>query len=507
MRMRERIAVGCVVLTLCCPQAFSGEEQGWKKSIPSPVCESEPGLVKLYWTAWEQAHSRIKTKEGIPQSPYVDEGFSDRANWIWDTCFMVHFCRYAPSIFPGIESLDNFYAPIHDGFKSPLRICILDNPPLFAWTELEYYKLTGDDKRLKKVAEDKQWLQKHYHWFDSLSKGITLPNVSSVVTCLRKHEDGYFWEGGRSGMDNTPRGRTGAKARKARPNNPKMLWIDAIAQQGLSALYISRIAKQMGKNEESKKWQAIYQTIKAKVNSLYWDEKDGVYYDIHADTKEHMKVMTPASFWPMLAEMCTPEQAARMVEHVKNPNKLGGKVPWVTVSRDDADFVPTNGNYWRGSVWLPTAYMGIKALEKYGYHQLASQNAYSIVKHMEATYQNVEPHTIWECYSPNEPKPAKHGRSRVRKDFCGWSALGPISLFIENILGFEDINAASKEVKWRLTRKDRHGIKGLVFGDVKADIIHENGKVMVKTNQPFCLIINGTRYDVKREGTTLRLVR
>ena len=73
-----------------------------------------------------------------------------------------------------------------------------------------------------------------------------------------------------------------------------------------------------------------------------------------------------------------------MVEFALKDDKLGGMVPWVSVARDDEQFDP-DGDYWRGSVWLPTAYMGIKALEKYGFFDLADKNAEAILEHMWRT--------------------------------------------------------------------------------------------------------------------------
>ena len=45
----------------------------------------------------------------------MDEAFCDTQIWIWDTCFMSLFCKYAQSVFPGIESLNNFYEVLHNG--------------------------------------------------------------------------------------------------------------------------------------------------------------------------------------------------------------------------------------------------------------------------------------------------------------------------------------------------------------------------------------------------------
>ena len=38
----------------------------------------------------------------------MDEAFRDDTIWIWGTCFMTLFCKYAPAEFPGVESLNNF---------------------------------------------------------------------------------------------------------------------------------------------------------------------------------------------------------------------------------------------------------------------------------------------------------------------------------------------------------------------------------------------------------------
>ena len=194
----------------------------------------------------------------------------------------------------------------------------------------------------------------------------------------------------------------------------------------------------------------------------------------------------------MLAEVPSKEQAEQMVRFALQDNKLGGVVPFPSVSRDDEQFDP-DGNYWGGGVWLPTTYMSIKALEKYGFFEEANKAAQSTLEQQWQTYSQYEPHTIWECYSPTRPLPAsKHTGSRVtevRPDFCGWSALGPISLFIENVLGFYDVDAQSATIRWNLHQTCRHGIMDLSFGDIVTDIIYEDGIVTVDSNKPYTLYI------------------
>ncbi len=239
-------------------------------------------------------------------------------------------------------------------------------------------------------------------------------------------------------MDNTPRGRG---------NTLNILWLDLLAQQALSAEKISQLAGILSESQTetspngnllqiSESYQQRYQDYKELLNKYYWNEEDGIYYDINARHPEsQVNVKTPATFWPMVAGVCSAEQAQKLATKVEDSQCFGGSIPWASVSRDDSWFHPS-GCYWRGGVWIPTAYMGTKALERYGFYELADSTAYKLLTHVVNTYQQYSPHTIWEVYSPTEPKPAtiRNNRTICRKDFCGWSALAPISMLIENVL-------------------------------------------------------------------------
>ena len=462
--------------------------------IPSPVFDDEPGYVELYWKAWEQAYDHVKYQQGLVQPLYMDEGLWDDTIWIWDSEFMVMFCKYAPELFPGIQTLDNFYYTMLESSSSSLRIQHPDNPAFFPWVEAEYYKFTGDKGHLRDLIHEKKFLQRYYDEYGKLSPEVKLQFEHAPIS-LQFKEIGYLWSGVSSGMDNTPRTRPG-----------EILWVDAIAQRALSALYISRLAKEVGDKALYREFRAHYLSLKKLINRYYWDRKDHCYYDVMASQDHSLtKILTPASFWPVLAEIPAKSQVRKMAAFALHPDRLGGSVPWVTVSRSDEDFDIRDGHYWKGAMWLPTAYMAIKSLEKYGLFEEAGKTAESVLQHVFKTYRDYDPHTIWECYSPVAALPSTNFGERVRPDFCGWSALGPISLFIENVLGFYDVDAASGTVRWNLHQTCRHGIERLSFGDVKADIVYDNGVVHVRTNKDFILVINGKKYSVPASGRKIVL--
>ena len=438
--------------------------------LPEVIIEAEPDFAEFYRLAWQLAWDHVYESDSLPHSPYLSEGCGINRVWIWDSCFMGMFCRYALNSFPGRATLDNLYDLLNQP-DAPIRIHHRDNPPLFAWIEWMYYQMDSDRKRLAEVLPK---LTAHYDFLETLDPAEHTSDPTPHMT-WKKEAEGYCWSGCPSGMDNTPRGRG---------DYSSIWWVDAAAQQALSARYIVRIADVLGDETTAARFKLEFERKKALLQA-YWDEETGAFLDRCRDGGGFCRVLTPASLWPVFADCAAPEQLRRQFELLDDPGKLGGIVPFPSVSRDDPDFDP-KGGYWLGAVWLPTAYMGIKALEQYGEYETASRLSLDLLRHMVRTWKEYEPHTIWECYSPTEAKPAT-GKQKpvVRKDFCGWSALGPISLLIENIIGISGFDSDARSLTWNPgIPEGRLGIRNLNFGGGRIDLIRENGTVSIRCGVP-----------------------
>ncbi len=480
-----------------------------KERVPEPVFDEIPDLVDFYYEAWNSAWRHVVHREDMPEKTYMDEAMTPHTIWVWDTCFMTLFCKYAYDYFPGIQSLNNFYYIIHDRKKSGARIHFADNPPLFAWVELEYFNFTGDLNRIKWILEEHQYLQKHFEFME-LQKGWRKPSNVLVSKVSRKFELGYKWRGNTSGMDNTPRGRTWWNNTKLNArgqiSNNNIYWVDLLAQQALAAHSISLLANYINSNYIRREYEKRFEEKKELINTYYWNQKEGIFYDLYRKSKRtikdwmnqgkeiHNKVPTIASYWPLLAQTATQAQAEQLATKAVDPNWFGDEIPYPSLARIDPEYRPT-GRYWRGGVWLPTTYMATKGLEKYGFYQIADENAKKTLIMMYKTYKNVNPNTIWEAYSPSKPEPATQKRDNpgVRPDFCGWSALGPISLFIENVIGIHRVSALEKIIEWRIHHKERHGIKNLKFGNICTDLIYNDKMIQIKTNEPYLLKLIDSR--------------
>ena len=452
--------------------------------VPEVVYEENPELVDLYYEAWQSAWTHIFSTRGAPVSPYMNEGIRCHKIWIWDSCFMVQFCRYAADVFPGIQSLDNFYRVMHNGENMVLKVHIPDNPPLFAWTEYEHFKHTGDVKRIRQLLLKDRYLQRHYQWLNECKAGILYDYATSLTGAEFIPGKGFKWHGGKAGMDNTPRGDD---------NFQSIYYCDLSSQQALSALYIARLAEAIGENELAAQWYSEFEKQKKFINERFWSEDDQLYLDRFIDESGFCKLLTPASLWPMLAEVAGEKQLDALAKIIADPEKLGGERPIPSVSRDDHRFSP-DGTYWRGSIWMPKVYMTVKGLEKNGRQELADEVARKMIFLQYRTWKNFEPHTFWECYSPTEDKPGTNKTGGYsRPDFCGWSALGPISLFIENILGIRDVNAIDNRIIWEPAPGKNNGIRNLKMGENTISLVAypAQGKAEVEASAAFTLHLNG----------------
>ncbi|MBE6358204.1 MAG: hypothetical protein E7057_03035 [Lentisphaerae bacterium] len=468
------------------------------EKLPEAVYEDDPGVVELYREAWRIAWSHVYNSCEMPFSPYLGEGCCTNKVWIWDSCFMALWGCYANDVYPVANTLDNFYAVI-SGKECGIKVHHPDNPPLFGWAELELYRHTGNRERVEKLISGKV-LQNYYKWREnSAAPGDYLPWSGTAPVMLRRLPNGYLWSGNPSGMDNTPRGRGSYQM---------MLWVDALAQQGMFARDVAELCMIAGKMDEAAWFMEQYESKKQLICN-YFDPEDGCFYDRTLSRPGFggfIKVLTPASFWPVFAQMSTPEQTGAMVKTLLDPEKLGGVVACPSVSRSDPDFDPAGG-YWRGGVWLPVFYMTMKALGKVGENALARKLSLQMIHWMKECFDQVEPHTIWECYSPTEPLPSttKSGLF-CRKDFCGWSALAPISLLIEDVIGLNKVDAANMSICWNPpATQGKCGIRNLKLGGNTVSLVTAGGIAEVENTLTLNLTLNGTEHRLAPGRHTVKI--
>lgn len=433
--------------------------------LPQPVAEEHPEWIHVHRRAWELAHRHIRHRPGLAAPWHMDEACMPDRLWQWDTCFMALYTAYANDLFPGIESLDNFYSwQRNDGFigmtyftrNGRLAYGERCNPPLFAWVEWEYYLRTGDDSRFRRVLPH---LVRYFDWLKANRRRgpIHRPHEEKSPD-LQLRQGGLYWETccGAAGCDNSPR------ATHLTWSGGEIAWVDYTCQQALAARCLARIAARAGDLRLAARFEGEHRAIARLVNRWMWCPKSAFYHDIYLDGN-WLTVKTVAGFWPLLSGVATPERAALLAGHLLNPNEFWRDHPVPTLSADDPNYDP-GGKYWLGGVWAPVNCTIIMGLARHGFGQVAHLIARRHLDRMAEIEKTIHPRTLWECYAPDrrEPGTDKNGRDYSKKDFCGWTALGATSLFYENVLGIQP-NVPERKIAWDLRLTERHGFRKYPF--------------------------------------------
>jgi hypothetical protein len=480
-----------------------------RDKLPSPIFDEDPEYVKCYWKAWELAFRNFhEPADGSGfVSAFIDAAFNQNI-FLWDTCFMTMFCNYAHPYVPGICSLNNFYAKQHEdgeicreinrttgkdleawvnieneplfsrwgyslatGTKKtkiiykgrpvpePNPKLTLDclNHPIFAWAELESYRLTGDKKRLQQVWEP---LVQYYAALEKYLKqgnGLYITDWASMDNATRNI---YLKSGG-----------TG---------------IDISSEMVLFTRNLAEIATILNKPSQARQYNRQAEELSALINKYMWDEKRKFYFDLTLEG-ERAPVKSIAAFWTLLSKVASESQAEALTAELENPNTFSTTHRVPTLAADEPGFDPYGG-YWNGAVWAPTDKMVVAGLEKYGYQELARKIALNHLQNVVEIFKDTG--TVWENYAPQHICPGKPAKG----DFVGWTGIGPIAFFIEYAIGIR-ADAAANRITWDIRSSKRVGIERFWFGGKTVSLICEKAdasgirRLTVHSDGSFNLII------------------
>jgi len=247
-------------------------------------------------------------------------------------------------------------------------------PPLSAWAVANIYKKDNDLEFVKYMYPK---LKKYHYWWynkrDNDQDGL----------CEYGSTDGSLvaakWE---SGMDNA-----------IRFDNSKIVKnldgaysldqesVDLNAYLYAEKLFMAQLSEALNL-EDAEKFINEAETLKTKIQSQFYDDKDGWFYDTNLEGNEFIKGEGSEGWTPLWAQAATQEQAESVKNKMMDPNKFFTKIPFQTMSADHEKFDPLKG-YWRGPNWLDQAYFGVKGLRNYGFNNEADKATIQIFEGAE----------------------------------------------------------------------------------------------------------------------------
>ncbi len=440
-----------------------------REAVPQPILPDDlRHLVEVYHAAWEMLLRLSRTAlphSGLP-GDYISTGAGFKFyQFVWDTSFAAICTAYGHRALDPYASLNVLYSrqfdggyihrehDVRDGLPVIYEPGFSPNPPLMSVAEWQIAKMTGNAHRLRRVYPA---LKGYHEW---LRHNRQLP-------------DGTYWTTGlANGLDNSPSLGEG--------------YPDLTAQMAHDAEVLAEIAEIISEHDEAQRYRAEHSAIAQSCNAHLWSESMQMYStSLKAGGHNPNKVVT--TFWPLWAGIVPPERADALAQHAADPASFWRHHPFPSLAADSPWYVP-EGQYWRGSTWPPTNYAAIKGFWRAGKHDLAREAALRHVHCVGEVWKNTG--KIWENYCAEASKPGNW----AGPDYC-WSALGPIALLIEVIIGIE-ADALHRTLRWHIHEPQRIGIRKFPLGNATIDVVHQRdgeGRwgIDVDTDRPFTLEVH-----------------
>jgi len=150
--------------------------------------------------------------------------------------------------------------------------------------------------------------------------------------------------------------------------------LDAVDFNSFLALeceMLAGFALGLGRSEDARLWSEQRDKLCRLINQCLWSEEAGFYLDFDTEQKRLSSVLACSGFLPLICGAASKDQAARLAEHIRNPEMFGTPLPVPTVAvRDTAHY---SKDMWRGPVWINLNWLIAYGFDRYGMTDVAAE--------------------------------------------------------------------------------------------------------------------------------------
>ena len=333
----------------------------------------------LAWnTIYEPAHRRVLTTSSRPWN-VLRFGYGV---FCWDNFFYAWMMAYEQPALARNIALETFRDMVDGEFVpnaangSGRRSSDRSQPPIGSLAVLALHEISPDLTFLAQIwpallAWNRWWHRSRRNPRGLLSWGShpATPRIGDLAEILQPNT--AYGASLESGMDNSP----------MYDDVPfdSTTHLLALSDVGLVSLYVidcealSALGRELGLEKESAELDARGVEYATKLREL-WNPTAGIYQNRRTDTDAFSPRLSPTLFYPLLAGVATPEQAATMVKnHLLNEQEFWGDWVLPSISRNDPAFA--DQKYWRGRIWAPLNFFVYLGLKRAGYDQPAKELA------------------------------------------------------------------------------------------------------------------------------------
>jgi hypothetical protein len=124
---------------------------------------------------------------------------------------------------------------------------------------------------------------------------------------------------------------------------------------GLDLHTMFELCKLMGDKQRAQSYLSRYKQVVQRLLEICYDEESEAFYNVAGKTNQKIKVLTAATFFPLVFADIIPEEVAQAVykRHLFNNDEFWTEYPVPSVSQREAAFDPGDSRYiWRGPTWI-----------------------------------------------------------------------------------------------------------------------------------------------------------
>ena len=148
---------------------------------------------------------------------------------------------------------------------------------------------------------------------------------------------------------------------------------------------LSKMATMIGGTDAAKIHAKKAALLESKIEKYFWNEADGMYYDINTTTHQQIKVKSEFTFMALFLKNAKKDRIKRLItEHLTNPKEFWLNYPVPSVAFSEPSF--TESTMWRGPVWPNVNWLICLGLEQQGYKDIAKELALKTVKMVGPQY-------------------------------------------------------------------------------------------------------------------------
>ena len=323
--------------------------------LDQPILSSAAAPPPVLFRALSVMKGQVSRPDGAIRHRWTTpDRWPHKDMWLWDSVFHAIGWRHLD-----VELAREMIDAVFDGQREDGFIPHQLSPTYGASGHTQPPVLAYGIKLVDAVTPDTAWVRRHYAKLAAYLEWDLAQRDEDHDGLVEWLIEGDITQrSGESGMDNSPRFDFHYPARLAAP--------DFNAFLALECEVLAEFAERLGETQDVPLWRGRHERLCRLINERLWSDEHQLYCDWDPAAGVLSPVLSSAGFLPLIAGVASPERAAALAQHLRDPAMFGTAFPVPSIAvRDTVHYAK---DMWRGPSWVNINWLIARGLERYAAH-------------------------------------------------------------------------------------------------------------------------------------------